>query len=158
MADEPDARLPLDEVEYERWLRTATSNRDAAGREAEAGAHHVACSLAEQAAQCSLKGFLHGVGAAQDAYGHGLVRLAEHVAEQVETDLKPDLRAGLQRLAQSYLPARYPDALPEGSPPEAYGPEHSEQSLDDADATMTFVHELWTAVVEAERAEDDDET
>lgn len=140
---------PLDQVEYDRWFRTAHSNRVAAAREADAGAHHIACMLAEQAAQCALKGLLHGIGAARDAYGHGLVGLSDRVVAHVETQLEPSLRAALQRLTQLYLPSRYPDALPEGSPTETYGPEHSTQALTDADAAMTFVEETWKAILAA---------
>jgi hypothetical protein len=50
--------------------------------------------LAEQAAQCALKGLLHGMGASRDAYGHGLVRLAERAADQVEADPVSSTGAG----------------------------------------------------------------
>lgn len=76
MDEEQGRRVPLDATEYERWQQTAESNLAAARREADAEAHHIACALAEQAAQCALKGLLHGFGAAREAYGHGLVRLA----------------------------------------------------------------------------------
>lgn len=148
MSDE-GPRVPLDQAEYDRWLRTASSNRGAAGREADAGAHHIACMLAEQSARCALKGLLHGIGAARDAYGHGLVGLSDRVVVRLETRLEPSLRAALQRLTQLYLPSRYPDALPEGAPTDSYGPEHSTQSLADADATMTFVEETWRAILTA---------
>lgn len=156
MTEEQAPRVPLDDVEYARWQQTAESNHRAARREADAGAHHIACTLAEQAAQCALKGLLHGLGVARDAYGHGLVRLAEHAAAQVETELDRPLRAGLQRLAQLYLPSRYPDALPEGAPPDVYASEHSAQALADAEAAMAFARDVWAAVVgsdEATRAE-----
>lgn len=143
------ARAPLDDVEYDRWQRTADSNQSAARREAEAGAHHIACMLAEQAAQCALKGILHGLGCAADAYGHGLVRLADRLAALVESTVQPGLRASLQRLAQSYLPTRYPDALPEGSPLDLYGSEHSTQAIGDAHETLAFVRGLWAEVVAA---------
>lgn len=142
-------RPPLDDAEYERCRRTADSNSRAARREAEAGAHHIACMLAEQAAQCALKGLLHGLGRTSEAFGHGLVRLADRIAAAVESTLEPGLRAGLQRLAQSYLPSRYPDALPEGSPLELYGPEHSAQALADAEAALSFAQGVWQRIVAA---------
>lgn len=155
MSEDREARPPIDDVERDRWQRTADSNLAAARREADAGAHHIACLLAEQAAQCAIKGVLHGMGVSRDAHGHGLVRLAEGVAAQVESELEASLRAGLQRLTQSYMPSRYPDALPEGAPPEVYGTEHSEQSLADADTALAFARRVWSGLVRAHRERED---
>jgi HEPN domain-containing protein len=141
----------LDVSEYVRWRETAESNLASARREAAAGAHHVAVFLAEQAAQCATKAVLHGVGATAKAYGHGLLALADAVAEEVDAALPDTVVEAMQRLAQAYMPSRYPDALPDGSPVNHYGASHSTQAVADAVAVMDFTHRTWQALRKVEQ-------
>ena len=49
----------------------------------QAGYHEGAILHADQAAQCALKGLLHGVGQQAKARGHGLVQLAAACSDLV---------------------------------------------------------------------------
>lgn len=155
MTDEPEAGAQpkaLDESAYARWLATAESNLASARREAAAEAHHVAVLLAEQAARCATKAVLHGVGATARAHGHGLVTLGGAVAAEIGSALPDPVLEAMQRLSQAYMPSRYPDALPDGSPVDYYGSAHSKQALDDAAEVMAFDRESWAALLAAQRA------
>ncbi len=159
MRKEPNGRegsTSLDKTEYARWQATAESNLASARREADADAHHVAVFLAELAAQCSTKAVLHGVGATAKAYGHGLVALGEAAAAEIGAAMPDTVRDALQRLAQSYMPSRYPDALPSGSPMDHYGASHSSQAMADTDAIMDFMRTAWQDLLEGAEARDAD--
>jgi len=131
----------LDRTEFDRWREAADHARDAASVQAEAGYHNWACFLAEQAAQLGLKGLLRGIGAA--GWGHDLVDLGRMVAEALDESLSGALKNGLRRLSRHYIPARYPDAYPAGSPGEHYGIEDSATALEDAQRVLEFVDRTW---------------
>lgn len=156
----PASFTAFDDTGWHDWRVTADSNMAAARREADAGAHHVACMLAEQAAQCALKALLRGVGATTQARGHDLVLLAAACAADTGMPLTDQHEAALQRLAQIYLPSRYPDALPGGSPPERFGKGQSQQAIEDAQAVLGLTQEAWDrlrAEVEHMRPDPSDE-
>lgn len=130
----------LDVTEFERWRR-AGADAAAAQVQARAGFHQWACFLAEQSAQLVVKGFLHGVGAG--SWGHDLVEFGGAWAEAVGETLDADLVASLQRLSRHYIPARYPDAHPGGSPGAHYGEADSAQAVADAERVASAVERAW---------------
>jgi hypothetical protein len=56
-------------------------------------------------------------------------------------EVDDDSTAALQRLAQLYMPSRYPDALPEGTPASHFGPSHSAQALEDAERVIRLARD-----------------
>lgn len=138
----------FDEAEYRRWRDEAEGAARGAHIQGEAGLHNWACFLAEQAAQLAVKGLLHGVG--RGAWGHDLVVLGERLEEAVGRSNPASLSAALQRLSRHYIPARYPDAHPGGTPAEHYGPEDVAQALDDMRSVLDHVDELWSSLGGAE--------
>lgn len=137
----------VDRSEFERWRRAAEQALAAARAEVGAGLHHWACFLAEQSAQLSVKGFLHGIGGAP--WGHDLVGLGASVSAAVEAAALSGVEASLRRLARHYIPARYPDAVPGGGPGEHYGPEDSKEAVADAVAVLQAIDALWRRIVAA---------
>jgi len=108
--------VALDEPEYERWRRTADSSLEMAELAAEHRLFHHACLHAERAAQQAIKGLLHGIGVATAARGHDLAMLGDAVERSIGSWSTGELRQALARLSRHYLPSRYPDALPGGTP------------------------------------------
>jgi HEPN domain-containing protein len=98
--------------------------------------------MAEQAAQLSVKGLLHGIGAG--AWGHDLVVLGGAVAKHLQQVTPPDVDAALRRLSRHYIPARYPDAHPSGPPASYYGASDSQQALADFALVQQFVATVWS--------------
>jgi HEPN domain-containing protein len=131
----------LDRPEFTRWRRSAEEALEGARAQVGAGLHHWACFLAEQSAQLSLKALLHGVGRAP--WGHDLVALGRAAAEALGGPLGSEAEAALRRLSRHYIPARYPDAVPSGSPGEHYGAEDSQEAIADARAVAAVVDEAW---------------
>jgi len=131
----------LDTDEFRRWQHAATEARASASVQSASGFHQWACFMAEQAAQLSVKGLLHGLGAG--AWGHDLVGLGRMVEAAVGSDLPADVAAAHRRLSRYYIPTRYPDAHPGGAPGEHFGPDDATSALSDVDAIATFVVTLW---------------
>ena len=140
----PTGGRVVDSTEFERWRAEADAAKRGAGVQAAAELHNWACFLAEQAAQLAVKALLHGIGAAP--WGHDLVALGRAMARATEERPPESVTAALQRLSRHYIPARYPDAHPAGSPLEHYGPADVRQALDDLSAILGYVDASWTAL------------
>lgn len=145
---------PLDEAEHERWRAHADEELRAAAHNADGGFHHVAVLHAEQAAQCALKALLRGIGRSEQARGHDLLRLADEVAANAALEVDDELRQGLSTLARDYLPSRYPDALPGGTPSGHYGVRDAGRAIATAEDVLAAVDAAWTALLTADEGRD----
>jgi HEPN domain-containing protein len=137
----------LDKAEHARWRATAEEQLRVARLLSREDVHASAVFHAEQAAQCALKAILHGLGKA--GRGHGLIDLSERVS--AATGLDPDQQTieGLQLLAQSYMPSRYPDALPSGTPAEHYSATHAQAAIMAADDALVHAERVWSRLNQA---------
>jgi len=131
----------VDEPEFRRWWDAGADALAAARVQADAGFHHWSCFLAEQSAQLAVKALLHGMGVG--AWGHDLVELGRSWSEALGEDLGATVHAELQRLSRHYIPARYPDAHPSGSPRAHYGDADSAQAIADAEHLAASVGRVW---------------
>ena len=131
----------VDGPEFRRWWEAGTDALGAARVQAQAGFHQWACFLAEQSAQLAVKALLHGVGVG--VCSHDLVELGRSWSEALGEDLGATVHAALQRLSRHYIPARYPDAHPSGSPGAHYGDGDSAQAIADAEHVAAAVGEGW---------------
>ncbi len=130
----------VDEDEFRRWRDEADGALDTAELARTGGRLNWACFLAEQAAQLGVKAILHGLGAGP--WGHDLVALGDRLGGAAATTLPEELEAALSRLSRHYIVARYPDALPGGSPGARYRPEEATQALADARVVLGAVDAL----------------
>jgi HEPN domain-containing protein len=137
----PDA--PLDRDEFRRWRAESDRALAAARLQAEAGIFNWACFAAEQAAQLAVKALLHGAG--RGPWGHDLVRLVEAVAA-AGIDVSADAADAARRLSRHYIPARYPDAHPSGSPASHYGRADADEAVLDAELLLAFADAAWEAL------------
>lgn len=136
-------RRPLDVDEFDRWREEASTALESARREAGGGAHNWSCFLAEQSAQRAFKALLHGLG--RGPWGHDLIRLGRET-ENAGLTLPAGLQDTLARLARHYIPARYPDAHPAGSPASRYRAADSAEAIADADRALAFVDASWSSL------------
>ncbi len=143
----------LDRTEFNRWQAAAGETRRTAQTAAQGGHHNWACFLAEQAAQLSLKGLLHGIGAG--AWGHDLVDLGRVLREALGEAPSEPVRTALQRLSRHYIPTRYPDAHPAGPPGDHYGSSDVEQALADLETIRRFVASSWDELTAAAAADEE---
>lgn len=141
----------LDVAEHRRWVETARDHLEVARRVHDAGYHAHAVLLAEQSVQCALKALLHGVGATEQARSHDLVTLADRCRQMAALPVDDGLRSTLRRLALTYLPSRYPDAVPGGATPaQAFDADQAATAIAVAERVSTLAEAAWQALLESE--------
>lgn len=115
------------------WFRQAERDLEQALDSRVAGRHEWTCFAAQQAAEKAVKA-LH-LARGQEAWGHVVARLLQELPEPPPAELVERGRV----LDNFYIPARYPDSHPEGSPFEHFGPLQSQDALDHARTILAFV-------------------
>lgn len=127
---------PIDTPELERWLSQARHTRESAERDAQFGDFAWSCFKSQQAGEYALKALLRGLG--QPAHGHALRRLLSDLSA-IELEVPQVVVEKAQILDRHYVPTRYADAFPEGSPHEYYNRAAAEEALDAADKIIRWV-------------------
>ncbi len=113
------------------WFRQAERDLAHAEAIAVAGVHEWACFAAEKAVKA-----LH-LARGQEAWGHVVARLLQELPEP-----PPPLLIERGRVLDNfYIPARYPDSHPDGSPFEHFGPLQSAAALDHARQIVDYVRD-----------------
>jgi HEPN domain-containing protein len=116
------------------WLAQAERDLEQARSSRAEARHEWACFAAHQAAEKAVKA-LH-LQRGQEAWGHVVARLLRELPLEVA-----DLLVEKGRVLDSfYVPTRYPNGHPEGSPFEHYGPLQSEEAIRYAGEIVAFVH------------------
>ncbi len=103
--------------EAERWYRQAEDDMEAAAGLLAIDKYAQACFYAQQAAEKSLKavGFLLD----SDPWGHSCTKLIQALPSD-ELKLFSEVEDNAKALDKLYIPTRYPDALAELTPAEAF--------------------------------------
>ncbi|RIH87649.1 HEPN domain-containing protein [Calidithermus roseus] len=117
------------------WLEQAEKDLALAEIARNATRHEWACFAAQQAAEKAVKA-LH-LSCGQEAWGHLVARLLRELPLLAPQELVEKART----LDTFYIPTRYPDAFPEGSPSEHYGPMQSEEAIRYAREILAFVRD-----------------
>jgi HEPN domain-containing protein len=113
-------------VESLRWLAQAKNDLAFAGIGIREGFFAQACFLAQQAAEKALKAVLYS-GGARVVIGHSSRKLVQEIAP-VFSDVER-FKSHAALLDQYYIPTRYPNGIPEGSPFETYTGEQAAQAV-----------------------------
>lgn len=98
------------------WLDQARGDLEHARHDASAGFHDWACFSAQQAAEKAVKAVFQSMGA--EAWGHSVSDLLQELS-RTRPEAASLFDAALE-LDKAYIPARYPDAHPSGSPRRRY--------------------------------------
>jgi len=137
----------LDRPEFDRWRLQADRTLDTAHLAADGGSHGWSCFLCEQAAQLAVKGLLHAVG--EEAWGHDLPQLVARATTALGADWSTVTDAA-EELSRHYIPARYPDAHPSGTPYDHYNPTSSGLAFDYVEQVLSTVDAAWRDLCEAD--------
>ncbi len=116
----------FDEREFSRWMNQAEHTLSSAQRDATEGDYGWACFKAQQAAEYAVKALLRGLGL--PAFGHSVLGLIREIRKQ-GFPVSEDAERYARILDQYYIPPRYPNAYPEGSPFEFYDREIAEEAI-----------------------------
>lgn len=107
------------------WLHQAEHNLQHAKDSRQLLTHDWACFAAQQAAEMACKA-LH-LYCGQEAWGHVVADLMEELPDTVIPDTKLIDKARV--LDNYYIPTRYPNGHPAGSPADHYGPLQSDEAI-----------------------------
>jgi HEPN domain-containing protein len=98
------------------------------------GFHEWACFSAQQAAEKAVKAVFQAMGAV--AWGHAVADLLVELATR--HPVPPALSDAALELDKAYIPTRYPDAHPSGSPRTRYTRGEAERLIGYADEIVKF--------------------
>jgi HEPN domain-containing protein len=123
------------------WIEQARGDLAHAPNDLEDAFYDWACFSSQQAAEKAAKAVLQRLGG--EAWGHSVADLLAEVgkAHSVSEAL---LDAALE-LDKAYIPARYPDAHPSGSPTKRYTRAEAERLVAHADQIVRFCEGLLSA-------------
>jgi len=128
----------LNYKEYERWIKAAGDALRSAVLDLEHGFYNWACFKAEQAAQMALKALLHLTG--NPAWGHDLVGLYRTASNLVESE-DAEIHECCAMLGKMYITARYPDALPGGTPAEYFTENEARKAVECGEKILRWVRD-----------------
>jgi len=127
---------PDSHSEGRRWLAQAENDLAFAELGAREGFFAQACFNGQQAAEKALKAFLYSRGAEQ-VFGHSVADLITECAK-LDSEFAP-LKARVAPLDQFYVPTRYPNSLPGGTPAEAFGRADATRAIEMTSEVLALV-------------------
>ena len=128
----------FDEEEFLRWMGQAEHTLNSAQRDSAEGDYGWACFKAQQAAEYAAKALLRGLGL--PAFGHSVLGLVGEMERQ-GLPITEEVRQYARTLDRHYIPPRYANAYPAGSPFEYYDRETAEEAIACAQAVLKAVQE-----------------
>ena len=124
------------------WLDQAQGDLAHAQSDVERAFYDWACFSAQQAAEKAVKAVFQRLG--DDAWGHSVADLLQELAQRQSVPA-PLFQAALE-LDKAYIPSRYPDAHPSGSPRRRYTAVEARRLVDHADQIVTCCADLLAAL------------
>lgn len=115
------------------WLAQAVRDLEQARSSRAEARHEWACFAAQQAAEKAVKALHLHLG--QEAWGHVVARLLRELPVPIDDLLVEKGRV----LDNFYVPTRYANGHPEGSPFDHYGPLQSDEAIRYAGEILGFV-------------------
>lgn len=128
----------FDEEEFLRWMKQAEHTLTSAQGDAAEGDYGWACFKAQQAAEYAAKSLLRGLGL--PAFGHSVLGLVGEM-EKRELPITEEVRQCARTLDRHYIPPRYPNAYPAGSPFEFYDRQTAEKAIACAQEVLKALQE-----------------
>jgi len=124
------------------WLDEAKGDLEHARNDMQGGFYNWACFSAQQAAEKAIKAVFQRIGA--EAWGHSVADLLKELArKQVVSE---ELMDASLELDKAYIPTRYPNAHPSGSPRSRYTKEESRRLIGYAEKIVQFCSDLLSEI------------
>ncbi len=116
------------------WIEQAEGDLDHARSDMAGGFYNWACFSAQQAAEKAVKAVFQKMGA--EAWGHSVSDLLTELSKH--QSLSEDLINASLELDKAYIPTRYPNAHPSGSPKTRYTKEEARRLIEYAANIINF--------------------
>ena len=120
------------------WMDQARGDLQHARSDVEEAFYDWACFSAQQAAEKAVKALFQRMGAV--VWGHSVADLLDELAQRQA--VPEDLRDAALELDKAYIPSRYPDAHPSGSPRRRYIRAEAERLVEYAAKIVRFCEGL----------------
>ena len=120
------------------WLKQGQRDLEHARKSLDNGDYEWACFAAQQAAEKAVKAAYQKLGGV--AWGHSVTALLKSLPESSRPD--EQLLDAAKDLDKHYIPARYPNAHPEGAPYEYYTRGEAERALANAEKILRFCADI----------------
>lgn len=127
---------------FQRWMAQSEQTLRSAYVDAEHEFYNWACFKAHQAGEYSVKAILNGLGVS--AIGHSVLVLLNLLNDE-GIHIPDNLFADARTLDRHYIPPRYADAYPSGSPFEFYDEQTASGALRASERVIEFVRKLRNA-------------
>ncbi len=124
------------------WIYEAERDLEHSKHDRDSGFYNWSCFSSQQAAEKALKAVFKKMGA--EAWGHSVAGLLSELGARVQ--IPPDLMDACQELDKAYIPTRYPDALPMGSPSKLYNRKEAERLIEDGEKVIEFCKGLLSKI------------
>lgn len=122
-----------------RWFDEALWDLDTARILHRERRFNAAAFYAHQAAEKACKALLYH--AHEAPWGHSVRELLMRYSNRAGRGVSEELMVCARELDRHYIPSRYPNAHPSGTPHEAYDEETSRRALEAAERVLNFVRE-----------------
>ncbi|MBO3769209.1 MAG: HEPN domain-containing protein [Thermoproteota archaeon] len=123
------------ENEALRWFKEGVWDLETAKILHNAGRYNAAAYYSHQAAEKAVKALLYTVNEAP--WGHSVRILLEKFGERKNLTVN-ELLPYARELDRHYVPSRYPNAHPAGTPHEAYDEATSQKAIEAAERLISF--------------------
>jgi HEPN domain-containing protein len=124
------------------WFDQARGDLEHARADIAGGFWEWACFPAQQSAEKAVKAVFQRMGA--EAWGHSVADLLAELGRS--RDVPPELRDAALELDKAYIPTRYPNAHPSGSPRTRYTRTEAERLVAHAERIVGFCEGLLSAL------------
>ena len=124
------------------WLDEARGDLEHARNDVDGGFYNWACFSAQQAAEKAIKAVFQRMGA--EAWGHSAADLLKELLKK--HDIPEELLDGALELDKAYIPTRYPNAHPSGSPRSRYTKEEARRLIGYAERIVKFCSGLLSKI------------
>ena len=124
------------------WMEQAEGDLTHSQSDIERGFYEWSCFSSQQAAEKAVKAVFQKMGA--EAWGHSVSDLLQELSKRYE--VPKELVDGALELDKAYIPTRYPNAHPSGSPRARYIEEEARRLFRYADKIIKFCADLLSKI------------
>lgn len=124
------------------WLDEAEGDLEHARDDLKGKYYNWACFSSQQGAEKAVKAVFQKLGA--EAWGHSVAELLEELAKRFEST--QGLIDIAKELDKAYIPTRYPNAHPSGSPRRHYTATEAERMIEYAEKIIIFCKGLLSKI------------
>lgn len=124
------------------WMDEAEGDLEHAQSDMEHGFYNWACFSSQQAAEKAAKAVFQKMGA--EAWGHSVADLLKELSKRHQ--VPAELINWALELDKAYIPTRYPNAHPSGSPRSLYTKEEARRLIEHAEKIIKFCANLLSRI------------